>query len=258
MKATLSFLMTAAVSALITLPAESASAQTTSSSSSSSSSYSSRSSTGPGGTSFSSSSNSIAFKDTPLLEALATVSRTTRTAIFVSTKAADALGNSSHKVTVSEQNLSPEKLFAKMLQGSDLVAVPIGSNVCILTEQDSLAELQANIDAAIKAKTEVVKGLIPLSVIHIGQALRSPVTLTMIQTPVPFVIQMLEGVAKVRIVVPAEYQDQFFVQQPLISIQAQGDSLQSVLQSVAKQMGCELDVSEGVISIRRPKPPAAR
>ena len=256
MKASHTLLVITAASALITLPQESAMAQTTSSSSSSS--YSSSSSTGPEGTTYSSSSNAVTLKNTPVLEALVTVARTTGTAIFVSTKAADVLNKSSHKVTVSEQNLSPEKLFAKMLTGTHLVAVPIGSNVCVLTEQDSVDELKANVAAAIKAKTAAVKGLIPLSVIHLDNALRSPITLTMVQTPVPFVIQMLEGLAKVKIVLPPEYQDQFFTRQPVISIHARGESLGTVLQSVAKQLNCELDVSEGVISIRKPKAAAAR
>ena len=150
MKASTRFLLIVAVSALITVREEAAMAQTTSSSSSSS--YSSSSSTGPGGTTYSSSSNAVTLKDTPVMEALATVSRTTGTAIFVSTKAADVLSKSSHKVTISEQNLSPEQLFAKMLTGTGLVAVPIGSNICILTEQDSVDELKANVAAAIKER----------------------------------------------------------------------------------------------------------
>jgi len=256
MKTSLSVLVVIAVSALIMFPQQSTKAQTTSSSSSSS--YSSSSSSGPGGTTYSSTSSSVTFRDTPLLESLTIVSQTTRTAIFVSTNAATVLNKSSHKVTISEQNLSPEELFAKILKGTQLVAVPIGSNVCILTEQDSVEELKANVAAAIKAKTEVVKGLIPLAVIHTDNALRSPIQLTMVQTPVPFVIQMLEGLGRVRIVVPSEYRDQFFVQQPLISIRAQGEPLGTVLQSVAKQIGCELDVSEGVIAIRKPAASAAR
>ena len=74
----------------------------------------------------------------------------------------------------------------------------------------------------------------------------------MYQTPVPFVIQMLEGMAGVRISVPREYQDHFFTQQPLISINAREQPLGDVLQSVAAQLRCELDVSQGVIVIRRP------
>jgi hypothetical protein len=258
MKASHRFLMMAALGALIAPPSGSVQAQTSSRSSSSSSSYSSSSSTGPGGTSFSSSSNAVALKDTPLVDALASVSRTLRVAIFVSDQAADVLAKTSHQVTLSERNLSPEQLFQRILDGSHLVAYPIGSNICVLAESDSIEEVKAAVEEAIKAKTEVVKGLIPLNVILTDKALRSPVTLVMIQTPAPFVIQMLEGMTQVPIAVPAEFRDQFFVSQPLVTVQAQNEPLEDVLKSVAKQLGCELEVSKGSIAIRRPEPTTTR
>lgn len=254
MKTTHLFVMFALASVVLT--ASQAMSQTTSTSSSSS--YSSSSSTGPDGTTYSSSSNAVTLKDTPIMEALATVSRTTRTAIFVSEHAEKVLSTAGNKVTVSEQNLSPEMLFAKVLSGTDLVAVPMGSNICILSKTDSIEELKSNVQAAIEAKTAVVKGLIPLSVIHMNHALRKPITLTMVQTPVPFVIQMLEGMSQVKITLPPENQGQFFGQQPLVSVNARGEPLQTVLESVAKQMQCELRLVDGAIAIQKPTAKAPR
>ena len=167
MKTRFSALMIAAI-AVGTWQADCAQAQTTSTSSSSSSSYSS--STGPGGSSYSSSSSSISLKDTPLIESLATASQTARTAFFLSQRAAEVVNASSHKVTISERNLSSQELLARILSGTGLVPVPIGANVCILTADDSIEELHANVAAAIEAKTEQVKGLIPFAQLQLAHA----------------------------------------------------------------------------------------
>lgn len=232
-------------------------AQNTRSSSSSSSSYSSSSNTGPGGTSYSNStsSNSVTLNDTPLIQAIVIASRNLKTPVFLSKNAADVVRSSSQKVTISERDRSAERLMAKMLRGTNLIVKTFGVNLCILSEDDLIDEIEQSVAAAVEAKTEDVKGLIPLSVIQLESALKKPVTLTMFQTPVPFVIQMLEGMAGVKISVPREYQDQFFTQQPMISINAQGQPLSEVLESVASQLRCELDVSQGVVAIRKPGQP---
>ncbi len=67
--------------------------------------------------------------------------------------------------------------------------------------------------------------MIPLAAILTDKALRRPVTRVMIQTHVPFFMQMLEGIAQVPIAGPAEFRDQFFVCQPLVSVQTQDEPL---------------------------------
>ena len=55
-----------------------------------------------------------------------------------STEAAKVLEKTSHNVTLSERNLTPQQLIQRILDGSQLVAYPIGRKICVLTETESI------------------------------------------------------------------------------------------------------------------------
>ena len=115
-------------------------------------------------------------------------------------------------MTVSATNATAQQLVDKVLADTGLVGIDSERLIMIAAEEQELP----------KDPKEVGD----LSAILMRSALKRPITLTMMRTPTPFVIQMLEGMCGLRFKVPDRYRSMFYVSQPQVSVNAQEQPLE--------------------------------
>ncbi|TWU25277.1 hypothetical protein Pla52o_15750 [Novipirellula galeiformis] len=183
-------------------------------------------------------SNSMSISGASVLSALGSLQFSSRLEIRLTVAAAEAIQNSEAKVSISEVNKTPVDLANKMLSGTGCEAQRVDDKLVIHKQAEK-------VDAA-----SVSDATQSLNTIMVAKALKSPVTLTMQQTPLPFVTQMLQGMTGVTIELPEANRSFFYTPQPRIDVNANQTPLSEVLESVAKQIDAELDVSGGRVRLR--------
>ncbi|TWT84767.1 hypothetical protein CA13_62470 [Planctomycetes bacterium CA13] len=193
--------------------------------------------------SFSSSShtNSMSISGTSVLSSLANLQLSTGTKIRITEEASALLSSSTRKVTLSEVNKTPIELAAIILEGTDCTASKIDNQLIITAEGERLRKNQ--LDSATKSLSKLI----------VAMAMERPITLTMQQTPLPFVVQMLQGMSGVRIELPTENRSFFYTPQPMVSVDANRTPLGDVLVSIAEQINATIEVEGGVIELRSKK-----
>lgn len=187
---------------------------------------------GPGRTSFSSSSSSISLDNIDVVSALSQVANTTGASIRLTPRAAAILVESGKKVTLSERNATLDALAAKILADTGLTGRLIEGFLLVAAPEEEIDPAK----------------LVSIQDFALGRALDANVTLVMVQTPVPFVTQMLSGMTGAPIDLPARYRDPFFVAQPIVTVEANGVPLRKVLESIARQLNADLVIKDGRVS----------
>ena len=143
---------------------------------------------------------------------------------------------------MSEINQTPLTLASKMLAGMNCKADLLGKDLVISLEGENVEESSLN---------ETTK---TLSSALLDEAMKRPITLTMHQTPLPFVTQMLQGMSGVTIQLPEQHRSFFYTPQPQIDVQAHQTPLAEVLRSIAEQIDAEVVVRSGAVLLQSNQP----